>query len=376
MLSEERRDSDGDYIGYVDQLYLRANRSSIVTYGQTGTNTDNVGLSELVYTTTDNAYQEGEDGAGIRYTYLGKPSDSLPYGGKADLHCWHKKGYTFEEYPTKPVQNTVTSNVIIAQGRVLPNQYITLCNSVDVEKTSGNFLIPLNTRTIKFVPYTGTRDGDTLYGLTVEDSQNKISKISEVPTVMRNYDYLVLGNANIYKDGNYLKLPSNAIIYRTKGDSSVINGTTGGYVSSTPGVPGYEVDFIELIATGMLTRLSVGTPTLNTTHDKVNKLIYTADNAAYTPGDDGQGITYTYLGVPSSYQPLSPRAETGKYIGNGASTVVIITKFAVNIAFINGSVINKPTCTKRDDGFYVVTISSTYNSNNTLYNYILLGGIE
>jgi hypothetical protein len=76
--------------------------------------TTHVGISELLYSPNRSAYTDGDDGQGLRYTYLGIPADTVPLGANFGRHCWRKQGYAYNEYEI--THTNLTANVDLFGG--------------------------------------------------------------------------------------------------------------------------------------------------------------------------------------------------------------------------------------------------------------------
>jgi hypothetical protein len=143
---------------------------NIMVYAQTGTDNTYANVDELIYTSTENAYTPGDNGAGLIYTYLGIPKETVPKASGYGMHCWRKTGYS---YPIISITNTnkTTALTFVNTASMSVGNYGAIFAGYNVTLNSSNKITIASPRVFT-ITYTPTADS---YG----DPYKKISFIAD-----------------------------------------------------------------------------------------------------------------------------------------------------------------------------------------------------
>ena len=340
--SSSGSDSAGDtvYYDYID---------NIITKCLQVTKQEPDLTSEIVYSANSDAYsterQEIENGW-IQYIYLGTPSIALPTNAQYNQHAWHRKGY---KQPIYDLQQTTTT--------------------LDLESTFMNW----NQTPVSF--FLGHRTHDVRTGEISLNNSREIRcyalRESQSMTLIRDTcygDYHVLWG---YEDRTSL---SKGLIHN---DDSIFNTDELYYPQVSPLKP-FEVDdsnlcdylyqlideesYDTLLYGGTFYNIQRSDPQYNSnskydsstaddyyyvypifqnvellksvhindndTYIGIDDIIYSPSPTTYIEGKDGDGLEYTYLGIPSqSFGSVVSRSNngvatgiiSGNYTGTGSS---------------------------------------------------------
>ena len=206
-------------------------------------------------------------------------------GGNYEKHSWVKTGYPI---PSSTVTwSTVTGTTLGMVGAV--SGTLQVADSYTVNSNSE--IVLTNPRTFSWTNYGGSN-----YGV-VTDSEGTITTFPALFTYLqttRTRPYYFNGYAGSMK--RYFKVTS----------STTFNPVTTQPYSLTIGTS-YEQSFV------------------NTTWDESKvgeqEIIYTSSASSYTEGPDGNGYTYSYLGIPSDTYPVK-FPQRGSYIGTGTGCTI------------------------------------------------------
>ena len=314
--------------------------------------------SSIVYSVRKEDFTEGDDGNGHIYTYLNIPADTLPLESKFTQHCWRKQGYKFEIGGNENISYTPVYEESGIVGGYTENDY--------------------TVRGTKF----GMANSITLTddGKWIPDSASvKYAEVGRFGTYYQTKDQAYTDEMHLYYGFNILGYYWGVAPGFSSPLEWVTDTTFSQYLSQRLSENGGEV-YISLDATSKddwtgskiyritnSSQLSLGSNTFNTgdssmdpdsstvtyysiyfrgaqlcsetpesdkdydsTYDGVDEIIYTPVENAFTPGDNGQGLKYTYYGIPayswftnktgstSSSTPSNmAKIQTGEYIGSG-----------------------------------------------------------
>lgn len=277
----------------------------------------------------------------VAYVDEAVSNNSSSGDGKYGQHCWHRRGYSYGLYSTSPSYTTPNSNLRIADGCLLPYIYITLFKNISITESTGAVTISGDLRHLHLsTDQTYDDIGDPIDLLVIDDSSNKIDSIEELADLLKSYDdgegYIALGIARSPDDvntsstisiTNYQLAKKSVQIFKLYNkSSSLIYLGSDNYTPMGGGLTRYY-QYIELTGSGLR---ELKAPTITTTVDTyadVNDLVYSSQEDAYIEGDNGQGLIYRYLGVPSDYLPLNTQLKSGTYTGTGTTYCELIFDF-------------------------------------------------
>lgn len=232
-----------------------------------------------------------------------KVSGSSSGGGNYDKHVWVKTGYPIPSYTT--TWSTVTGKTLGMVGTAVTSS-LSISDSYEVSE-DGSTCSLVNPRTFSWTNY-----GSSTYG-QVTDSAGAITTFPALFTYLESQ-----------KTRPYYFIGTDSQTSSIKRCIKVTSATTFSSTTSQP----YS--------------LSIGTSyeqsSVNTTWDTskvgTNEMFFTTSASSYTEGLDGNGYTYSYLGVPSD-KTLSLFPQSGSYVGTGTGLTYysgILTNDMINSA--------------------------------------------
>ena len=305
---------------------------STVTITISGYDDTYVGINEYVYSHNANAYTEGDNGEGLIYTYLGIPSNNP--GGLYNQHCWSRKGYAYTtwnitktQYNSSSLPSTLLLTPIVTSPTIGELSIGTGLSSID-----GEWVLE-NKRSFLYGYTTSGTGYDIIYTIAITyDSGGSIGTVSGIVDLINSMitsygGVYIIGGNSIDGRAHYVDR-SGQVVYGT-----VNAPTTYGLVLQGFYTPQYGTTYPYYITKTEGTYVD--------TYLGIDDIVYSSSRNAFEEGDNGEGLIYKYLGVPSEYVPLcGTKIQSGSYIGtgsNGASNPNSLTfDFKPKLIFIDG----------------------------------------
>jgi hypothetical protein len=344
--------TDGNpYVEGVSAVQAVKNGATVTTYED---------IDEVIYTSSRYAYEEGDNGQGLIYTYLGVPAQQCPLGDKFEQYCWRRQGYGY--YHTDITETSASFSLFHTSEESSSSSFIVgtaLSVGLDGEwSLAGQEKFTWVSGPSTSQSYTASAPGYTYTHVTVTNVTKGTSPLTlasvggsgDTRTWFEIYidDLLAANNGEIY-----IAIPADdlekASIYKIK--SSTARGV--GYLGMNDP---YNVTWRYGYFT-MSFMYAYKCAKSTTSDDYMNQyvgideLIYTRKKDAFSAGDNGNGLIYTYYGIPaeewftnkaaSSVSSNSTKVQTGSYVGTGAygssNPNKIIFNFVPKLIFITGT---------------------------------------
>lgn len=336
--------------------------------------------TQILYTDSANSFVEGDDGNGTIYTYLGIPSEIAPLAGNFYKHCWRKRGYGY--YPE--ANSNISYVAYSAQDVIGAGDKVGIAYNITVNDD-------------KLVPSSDA----VLYDVTRETSNNLnnasgnaaiyndlcvgVYRIGGSPTYTWSYfttyiQSLLNQNSGIV----YMSIGatsatdwSTATVYRITNINQLYVRSNYTYHATNADQYDYYLDFVNISKCSVATGDEGG---YDSTYEGIDEIIYTPVEDAFVAGDDGQGLIYTYYGIPA-YEWMSNKAAgssssnnaakiaTGSYPGSGtygSSNANSLTfDFKPKLVFINYT---SDSISSSYDKHYSVVFNTEILSTNYMNN--------
>lgn len=278
-------------------------------------------------------------GYGITDAYTKTEVDnklSTSGGGKFDQHCWLKEGYSYYNYDTTPSWSTQSTAVTLTDP-FMSTPYITLCTNLTITEANGKVKFSGNVRHLYVSYYLTTDDiGDPIWEISINDSADQVEDINDLVSLLENYDdgagYVITGlnedpskvsSTDTLSATNLQVAQGTVNIYQMRNKGSSAIGVTSDSAMTGPGTGVYAYyESIELLANSLKKLNAPTAGEIVDTYEGVREVVYSSTSDAYTEGDNGAGLIYTYYGIPSESLPLIK--DERSYTGTGSTTVSLI----------------------------------------------------
>jgi hypothetical protein len=266
------------------------------------------GIDEVLYSSSRDAYTEGDDGKGLIYTYLGIPSEVAPLGARYGLHAWQKRGYVYSEYAIEEKTFSGTVNLLEPTETTSGNGYCQ--NHYVVKVTNKEPTINIKGAWV----FSDVRTFDLTYNVTgspaaggvsvtvsVVDSQGEITAGSAFMSYLQSE---ITNNGSIYIQSGENSVTED--VYRVSDTRSIMQTSVNFYVGGNNNYyPAYRIVGNTISGdTCPYFSLSIVEENQVRTYEGVEEIVYSTTRDAFVEGDNENGLSYKYLGIPADSAPL------------------------------------------------------------------------